>query len=412
MDIHKMVSKLVIAGSVFGLTCTYAAHGDDVSDFHQRLLTIDTHIDIPWNYATPTVNPLLPGRLQGNIPGMKAGGLDAAFFIVYVDQSYRNAWEYEAVKNAALGKFKAIHRMVEQSNGQVGLAYTAADLKKIAAANKTVALIGIENGFAIGKDISLLKTYYDLGARYMTLVHNGHNDIGDSAQPSARFGDTEEEHGGLSAYGRDVVKEMNRLGIIVDISHVSKQTMLDATKLSASPVIASHSCARELIDHPRNVDDEQLEALKANGGVIQISAVDDFLNNESAGKWGPLEEVRTDMGIVNEYLELVIPEPVYQEFTNRVKAEVDAKFPRATVKHLVDHLDYVIQKIGIDHVGLSSDFDGGAGILGWDKASETENVTRELVNRGYSEADIQKIWSGNVLRVMEANEKNAQALAQ
>ncbi len=387
-----------------------AANKQENLSLHKRLTTLDTHVDIPWNYATPVVDPVHDSRLKLDIPKMKKGGLDAAFFIVYVDQGYRNSWEYDAVKKAALSKFNAIHRMVKQSDGQIDLAYSAEEAKNIVAKKQQVAFIGIENGFAIGRDLKLLQEYFDLGARYMTLVHNGHNDIGDSAQPVARFGDGDEEHGGLSQFGKKVIAEMNRLGMMVDISHVSKKTMIDATLLSKSPVIASHSSARALVDHPRNLDDEQLQLIKENGGVVQVTAVDEFLVNQSSDIWPAIDEVRAELGLTDENIELVVSDKVFEEYGRRLKNEIAVEYPRANVKNLVDHIDYVVKKIGIDHVGISSDFDGGGGIVGWDDATQTPNVTYEMLKRGYSVADIEKIWGGNLLRVLHENEKISKQL--
>lgn len=328
---------------------------------HERVLTLDTHVDIPLNFATSEFVPAT-AIAQVNLQNMREGGLDAAFFIVYTGQTPRNDTGYAGAKADAAAKFSAIHRMVElQHEGQIALATTADEVRTLHAEGKLVALIGMENGYVIGKDLSLLQQYREQGARYLTLVHNGHNDIGDSAQPQTRLADVQEEHGGLSDFGGEVVKELNRLGIIVDISHVSRQTMLDATSLSTAPVIASHSGVKAVFDHPRNMDDEQLLALKQNGGVVQLVAFDVYLKQGGG----------------------------------------------ATISDFVDHIDHAVQLIGIDHVGISSDFGGGGGIQGWTNAGETFNVTLELVRRGYSEADIGKIWSGNTLRILEAAEKAA-----
>jgi len=365
------------------------------------LITLDTHVDIPYNFATPMVDAARDPHQQVTLDKMAAGGLNAAFFIVYVDQEYRNDWEYDAVKKAALQKFEAIHRMVRDYPDRVGLALTADDVRKIAKTGKRVALIGIENGFALGKDIQLLQRYYDLGARYITLVHNGHNDIGDSAQPLDHFGDAREEHGGLSAFGRKAIAKMNELGIMVDVSHASKKTMMQAVKASRFPVIASHSGVRALVDHPRNLDDEQLKAIKESGGVVQITAVDIFLKHRSPEYDAAVEAIRQDLGLIDFHMERVASKKVAATYQRRLKQEVDAKWPRASVKDLVDQIDYVVKLLGIDYVGIASDFDGGGGIEGWDDASETANITRELVKRGYSRQDIRKIWGENMLRVME-----------
>ena len=328
---------------------------------HDRVMALDTHVDIPFNFATSEHDPG-NAEAQVTLDSMETGGLDAAFFIVYVGQQVRNEENYRKATADAVAKFDAIHRLTEYMYpDRIGLAETAAEARALHAQGKLVALIGIENGFVIGKDLSLLEDFRNRGARYMTLVHNGHNDIGDSAQPRPSFGDVEVEHGGLSEFGYQVVEEMNRLGILVDISHVSRQTMLDATGHSKAPVIASHSSVTAVADHPRNIHDEQLLVLKENGGVIQIVAFD----------------------------------PYVREGGN------------ANMDLFVDHIDHAVNLIGVDHVGISSDFGGGGGIAGWNNALETFNVTLELVNRGYSEEDISKLWSGNVLRILEEAERIA-----
>lgn len=328
---------------------------------HDRVLAIDTHVDIPLNFASSEFMPANASDAQVTLDNMKSGGLDGAFFIVYVGQSPRTEENYLKAKTDAFVKFDAIHRMTDWLySDHIGLATTAAEARALHEQGKLVALIGIENGYVIGKDLSLLEEFRRRGARYMTLVHNGHNDIGDSAQAREQFGDKGlEEHGGLSAFGEQVVAELNRLGILVDVSHVSKQTMLEATKLSRAPVIASHSSASGVFPHARNMDDEQLMVLRENGGVIQLVAFNSYLKSEGT----------------------------------------------ADVSAFVDHIDYTVKLIGVDHVGISSDFGGGGGVTGWNNAGETFNVTLELVRRGYSEEDIAKIWGGNVLRILEQAEQ-------
>ena len=331
---------------------------------HDRVMALDTHVDIPLNFATSEHDPL-DADAQVNLLNMRNGGLDTVFFIVYVGQQVRSEMNYLDAKADALNKFDAIHRMVELYPDEIGLASSAAEASALHAEGKLVAMIGVENGFSIGRDISLVEEFRNRGARYMGLVHNGHNDIGDSAQAQQGLNDEVEEHGGLSEYGYRVVEELNRVGILVDISHVSKQTMLDAVNHSSAPIIASHSSVNGVFVHPRNLDDEQLLAIKDNGGVVQIVAFDNYLN-EGRGT--------------------------------------------ASVSELVDHIDYAIDLIGIEHVGISSDFGGGGGIAGWSDADETINVTIELVRRGYTEDEIAMIWSGNVLRILKEAEDIATAI--
>ncbi len=353
--------KKIITSLLFLLSPTFCFSADadllaQARAIHARVLTLDTHVDIPLNFATSEHSPL-DADAQVNLQKMRAGGLDTAFFIVYVGQEERTPVNYLNARADALAKFDAIHRMVELYPDEIGFASTAPEARRLHEQGKLIAMIGVENGFSIGRDLSVLEEFKRRGASYFGLVHNGNNDIGDSAQPQERVGDNGPEHGGLSEFGYQVVDELNRLGILVDISHVSKQTMLDATRHSAVPIIASHSSVNGIYVHPRNLDDEQLEAISENGGVVQIVAFDTYLK-EGRGT--------------------------------------------ASVSELVDHIDYAVEKMGIEHVGISSDFGGGGGIEGWNGADETFNVTLELLRRGYTEEEIGMIWSGNVLRILEA----------
>ena len=363
---------------------------------HERALTIDTHDDIPFNYATPEVNACGDTRMQVDIPKMKAGGLDAAFFIVYVGQGPRTPEGNAKAKQDALTKFTAIHRMAEQMcPDQIELAYTPDDVERIARSGKRVALIGIENGYVIGRDLALIKDYYDRGARYMTLAHGAHNDISDSATPQ------NPEHNGLSAFGEQVVAEMNRVGMMVDVSHISKAAMMHAVRISRAPVIASHSSTRAIADHPRNMDDEQLQALKQNGGVMQTVAFAAYVKIQPPERLEAIRLLREKMLVTGASSVRALPADKQAEY-ERELAKIDEKWPRATVRDFVDHIDHAVKLIGVDHVGISSDFDGGGGVEGWNSAAETFNVTLELVRRGYSERDIHKLWGGNLLRVWRA----------
>ena len=400
----------VIAGCGDPLTLEERAEVDLLElarGIHERVLTIDTHDDIPLNFATRDVDPGVNGDMQVDLPKMRAGGLDAAFFVVYVGQTERTTENYAQAKADAMTKFEAIHRMAEEMySDEIEIAYSADDIERIAANGKLVAVIGIENGYVIGRDLSLLETYHALGARYITLAHGGHNDISDSATPREGLGDGDTEHGGVSPFGAEVIAEMNRLGIMVDVSHVSKQAMLVATALSAAPVIASHSSVAAIRDHPRNLDDEQLEALRDNGGGLQAVALGAFLTEHAGRRRVAYARLRADFGMIpGQQPEELGTEP-HLDFLGRLEA-LDRRFPDATVADFVDHIDYAVGLIGLDHVGISSDFDGGGGVLGWSDASETLNVTLELARRGYTEAEIAQLWGGNLLRVMREVERVA-----
>ena len=379
---------------------------------HERVLTLDTHIDVPLNFATRAVDPGVAGDFQVDLPKMRAGGLDAGFFVVSVGQTARTPENEAQARADAMTKFEAIHRMAgELYPDEIEIAHSAADVPRIAAAGKLVAAIGIGNGYVVGRDLSLLETYHRLGARYMTLAHGGHNDVADSATPREALGDAESEHGGVSPFGAQVIAEMNRLGMLVDVSHVSRAAMLDAVRLSEAPVIASHSSMHALMPHLRNLDDDQLLALAGSGGVVQTVALGAFLSETAALRAAEYRNIRGAFGMIpGQQPEELGAEP-YEDYVGRMEA-LDERWPDATVADFVDHVDYAVNLIGIDHVGISSDFDGGGGVVGWSDASETLNVTVELVRRGYSEEEIARLWGGNLLRVWGEAEAVAERLAR
>jgi membrane dipeptidase len=342
---------------------------------------------------------------------MAAGGLDAGFFIVYVGQTARNDEGYARARADALTKFDAIHRMAEELYPErIEIAYTAADVERIAAAGKLVAAIGIENGYSLGRNIEMLQRYYELGARYLGLVHDGDNDLARSARPNAALGDAAESTAGVSALGAEAIARANRLGLMIDVSHGSKQTALDAMRLSAAPVIASHSGIAAINVHARNLDDETLLALKADGGVVQVVAFDSYLKQQPEDKAAAVRELRERAGITAASAVRTLP-PDRRALYDEGLREIEARWPSSTVADLVDHIDYAVQLIGVDYVGIASDFDGGGGVTGWADAAETANVTAELTARGYSREDIGKIWSGNLLRVWRETERTAAELA-
>jgi membrane dipeptidase len=378
---------------------------------HDRVIALDTHVDInPANF-TRERNYTQRLETQVNLPKMEEGGLDAAFLIVYVGQQQDFTPEgYSRAYAAAIEKFDAIHRLTKEiAPDRIGLALTPDDVRRIAASGRKVALIGVENAYPLGEDLAKIQEFYDRGARYMSLAHNGHSQWSDS-----NTGETQGwRWNGLSPLGKQAIAEMNRVGLMIDISHPSKASSLQTFELSKAPVIASHSAVRALCDHSRNMDDEQLQALKRNGGVIQVVAFASYIRCAPAERQAAVQKLYADFGLgqqggarggrggLQAALDSLPPER-RAAFQQRM-AEIDRLYPvppRATVKDFVDHIDYAVKLIGIDHVGISSDFDGGGGVEGWRDASETFNVTLELVRRGYSEEDIAKLWSGNLLRVM------------
>ena len=321
---------------------------------HAATLTLDTHVDIRW--------PDPPDATQEtdscvDFPKMQRGGLKAVVFIAYTPQGPRDVAGHQAAADRA----EAMLRHIRTRADGVARRFcaTADELETAHQAGALAVLSAVENGNAMGRDLARLKLWRDLGAIYLTLTHDGHNDLADAARPKPALGDGTAEHGGLSDLGRQAIAEMNRIGLIIDVSHAAKSSMMQAAELSRAPIVATHSCCRALCDHPRNLDDEQLDMLRARGGLVQITALDAFLRPPGA----------------------------------------DGKSP-ATVADMVDHVDYAVRRIGLDHVGLSSDFDGGGGIPGWANAGETMNLTAEFHRRGYGAREIDLLWSGNFRRLM------------
>ena len=404
---------------------------------HERVIALDTHADInPRNFTTErNYTQRLPNQV--NLPKMFDGGLDAAFFVVYAGQGPLTREGYDRAYREALEKFDAIDRLTKEiAPGKIELALTAADVRRITANGKKAALIGVENGYSLGDEttaIARVHEFHARGARYLSLAHNGHSQLADSNSGEASG---EWLHDGLSALGRRVVAELNRTGIMVDLSHPSKAANLQAIALSKAPVIASHSGARTVCDHSRNLDDELLLAVKKNGGVVQAVALSSYVKaplppsperlaalNRLAAEYGLPEGslVRGGRGAGGGGMRgagqgrnaiAQLADETREQLMARL-SELDKQYPpppRATVKDFVDHIDYIVKQIGIDHAGISSDFDGGGGVEGWNGAEETFNVTLELVRRGYSEEQIAKIWSGNLLRVMDEVQEVARTL--
>ncbi|WP_179334961.1 dipeptidase [Winogradskyella costae] len=392
---------------------------------HKRVITLDTHCDINVKNFTDSLNYTQDLDTQITLPKMEKGGLDVAWFIVYTGQDSLNDTGYIKAYDNAISKFKAIHKLVEDiAPNAIELAVTSEDVRRINAKGKKIAMIGIENGYPIGLDISNVEKFYNLGARYMSLSHNGHSQLCDSNTGEA---DDVWLNNGLSDLGKQVVSEMNRLGMMIDVSHPSKESMKQMIELSKAPIIASHSSARALCNHSRNLDDEQLGWLKENGGAVQTVAFTSYLNTEKYNARNTaMEHIRDkiidSLGVTwydwDEFrnlddqaqMEFVENRKKIMDITNKEIDQIE-DFPAAVnVEDFVNHIDYLVQKIGINHVGISSDFDGGGGIEGWSDASETFNVTLELVKRGYTEKQIEQLWSGNLLRVLDDVEAVAKSI--
>jgi len=384
---------------------------------HERVITLDTHADINTSNFTPENNYTMDLDTQVNLPKMESGGLDVAWFIVYTGQSTLDDAGYAAAYANAIDKFDAIHRLAEElAPERIEIAYTSDDVRRIDAAGKKVAMIGIENAYPAGLDISNIKDFQARGGRYMSLAHNGHSQFADS-----NTGERDDVwlHNGLSEMGREAVAEMNKWGIMIDVSHPSKAAIMQMLDLTQAPLIASHSSARAMSEHSRNLDDEQLLRIQENGGVVQTVAFGGYLNADKNTKNREALSM-LNSSIAEQLGYEILDFPAISELSEadraayaakmeeisvlaapRMDAEVNSVAPPVGVSDFVDHIDYMVDLIGIEHVGISSDFDGGGGISGWNDASETLNVTIELVRRDYSEEQIGMLWSGNLLRVLD-----------
>ncbi|MEY8779746.1 dipeptidase [Allomuricauda sp. XS_ASV26] len=392
---------------------------------HDSVITIDTHDDINVQNFTDSINYTQRLETQINLPKMEEGGLDAVFLIVYTGQDELTSDGYAKAADNAMAKFDAIHRLCEDiAPDQIELALNSDDVRRIVASGKKVAMIGVENAYPIGEDLALIEEYQKRGARYISLSHNGHSQFSDSNTGEK---DSVWLHNGLSELGKQAVAEMNRVGIMIDVSHPSKEAMKQMIELTKAPIIASHSSARALCDHSRNLDDEQLMLMKENGGVVQTVAFSSYLNTEkhearAAYMKDVYKKVADSLEIAwyeRSQFSTLTPDQRKEFFANYRKvmnigeelAKDDSNAPPAVnVSDFVDHIDYMVDLIGIDHVGISSDFDGGGGIEGWSDASETFNVTLELVKRGYTEAEIAQLWGGNLLRVLDEVQAVAESM--
>jgi membrane dipeptidase len=415
----KCLSLVLVLGLAIPAQAQDAALVQRARAIHDRVITLDTHVDInPSNFQIGAPNYKDALNTQVNVPKMEHGGLDAAFLIVYVGQNPSfTAEDYARAKDQALAKFEAIHRLTKEiAPDRVALALTPDDVRRIAREGKKAILIGVENGYPIGEDLSNIQRFAELGARYLSMAHNGHSQLSDSNTGEQ---DGQWKWNGLSPLGEQAVAELNKWGVMIDISHPSKAAMMRTLALTKAPIIASHSAVRALCNHSRNLDDEQLLALKKNGGVVQLVAFNNYVKQappDSPERGRALAALRQEFGLPatggGRGAMARLDSTQRAVFMQRMEA-LNKEFPpppRATVGDFVDHIDYAVKLIGIDHVGISSDFDGGGGVEGWSDASETFNVTLELVRRGYTEEQIAKIWSGNLLRVMGEVQKIARSM--
>lgn len=398
----RIVFGTVVAPCIVALLVACASGGGAGRDGDSRdeaPLTLDTHVDIPDAYMREARFDVgADSVLRVDLGKMERGGLDAAFFVIYVGQGPLTDAGYADAVAAAEHKYSAIELMLARNPDRIRLATTPDAIRDNHAHGLLSAMIGIENGYSLGHDLARVDAAYARGARYLGLVHVGNNDLCTSSQPDTEHGEPAVATTGMSEFGRSVVARANRLGMMIDVSHASDACVRDALRVSRAPIIASHSSARALVDHPRNLPDDLLRAIAAKGGVIQAVAYKEFLKVDP-GRKAAEEQLANDVAKLAGDAEYDSEKHDYLPAYIEGMQSIQQRFPLATLEDYLDHIEHIAKVAGIDHVGIASDFDGGGAVTGWMDASETRNVTAGLRRRGFSDVDIAKIWSGNLLRV-------------
>jgi membrane dipeptidase len=403
---HRTIGSalIVVLGSV-AAACAVAKTPPTVEEkareLHKKILTVDTHCDTAFSLLRTDWkigdrhDPSARAGGKIDLPRMREGGLDAEFFAAFVGQGPLTPEAYAKAKDRALQTVEAVHKMTEDYSSTIGLAVDPAGARRLKNEGKLTAFIGMENGYPIGRDLSLIGSFHEKGVRYITLCHSSDNDICDSSTDRR-----DPQDKGLSEFGREVVAECNRRGMLVDVSHASEKSFYDVLAVSRAPIFASHSSARAVCDNPRNLTDDQLKALAKNGGVIQICFLAAYVKTPPVipEREKALKELEAKYGNIRQIQDEAVRAKAMAE-----REAVNQKFPqvRATVKDLVDHIDHVKKLVGVDYVGIGTDFDGGGGVVGCDDVSGMIHVTEELIRRGYTDREIGKIWGGNFLRVFQ-----------
>ena len=370
------------------------------AQIHDRVLTIDSHIDWPMRqYLNPDFDPSIKHTLdrrnsgQWDLVRMQEGGLDAVFMSIFTPQKKRTKQGHAEAKEIALQQIELTKKMVADNPELAAIALTPKDAYRLEKTGIRAIFMGMENGYPLARDLGNVELFFDRGIRYITLTHSKNNELGDSST------DEQPEWGGLSPFGSQVIREMNRLGMMVDISHVHDETFWDVIKLTKAPIIASHSSARALRDVPRNLSDEMLRAIAKNGGVVQVCLLDDFIKEvkqtpEREAALQPLEAEKS------AWLKGELSPAEAKKLREKYQ-EINAKYPKnqPSLTEAVDHIDRMVRVMGIDHVGIASDFDGGGGLVNISDVSQMPNITQELLARGYTEEEIRQLWGGNLMRV-------------
>ena len=402
----RLTLTLATAALLSACTTVAAPHGvsPEAWAIHQRLMTLDTHLDTPAFFDTVRGYDIMERHdverdgTQVDYPRMVEGGLDGGFWVVYMGQGPLTPEGYRAVRDTALIRAMSIQKMVAAHPDKFELALTAADAARINASGKKIVYMSIENSYELGEDLSLLDTFYKLGVRMAGPVHNGTNQLADSTNP----GELGMKWGGLSPLGKDYVRRANELGIVLDGSHASDATIEQMIDLSATPIILSHHGADHLNEHPRNAPDALLKKLAARGGVIHMNALGSFIKTlpQTKERTDALAALRTKWGNPN-----LLEDARYEQYLDEMVA-LNTQFPenRATFEDYMQQVLYTIKLVGVDHVGFGADWDGGGGVAGYDDVTMLPKITERLLKEGYTEADLQKMWGGNVVRLLKVAE--------
>ena len=397
--IAVLLGTVLIVTTVLGQDAVDLELVERAGDIHERVFTIDSHVDTPTRmvrggFDIAQRHSYAKDGSQVDIPRLREGQLDAAFFVVFLPQGELESQGYKLAREKADLLFDAIASLTIHHSDDFLSSVTSRDASLAQSAGKIAAFVGIENAYPLGDEIELLSEYYRRGARYIGLTHFANNQIADSStDPSGPMWN------GVSPFGMEVIAEANRLGMLVDVSHASDAAFWDVMEASRSPVIASHSGVYSVYPHPRNMKDDMLIALAKNGGVVQINGYSAYLRSLSQDprRTNALATLRDQYGA---WRNLPASQRVEPE---RISQEINMRYPQklAYLSDLLDHIDYAVDLVGIDHVGISMDFDGGGGVDGLSEVSDMQNLTVELVRRGYSEEDIGKFWGLNLLRVLD-----------
>lgn len=407
---HKTLLAIAISQLVFG-----AAYADNspaeprARAIHDRAITIDAHLDIRDDFAKSGADAGRDTADQFDLPKLERGGLDVAVVSLFADPAKITPQNVAAARAQVDAKLAALTRFVNGSSGRVQFARSSTDIERISSEGRHALLLGFLNTLPVGEDIGQLEKYRDAGVRVFGFVHAQNTPFADSSRPNAAFGDVPNEHGGLTPLGRRAVGELNRLGVLIDVSQLTPAGVKQTVELSQAPVIASHSGLRSRVDVARNLADDELKAIAAKGGVVHIVAFAAYLKEskdraaEYASKvWAPfglkpgVDDPRSKLSAAD-----------YAKFQAAYRQYSSNAWRYASLGDYIDSVDAAVKLIGIDHVGLSSDFNHGGGVQGYANVGEAANVTAELVKRGYSEQDIDKLWGGNFLRVLKQAERVA-----